>query len=846
MDFKDENNSSGGLVDGAIILDEEINKNQINNNNYKNDDNDNYSSTHNKTKDSSSNLLNREDTYKRYGYQEGEFNSENNQNNSEHSSLNKKGIRNLISPISPHLTSSSSFSNINDIDNNSNSNINENDNEITLNNDTNKNNDDKNNYNNNNLEGSSGFGGENSIKKSISSGYINENNLDNLNNNSNILKNFNNHDHFENTLNNNNLESNSIHPQKNKIQKKIKKLKKSKNAEKGSNNSKNNLKNNNFENKQQQQASENSIGNSTINSEQNKVIFDNSLKNSNNNFLNNQNQQSQQLQKQIKMELSDPISDQQLETSTDITTNSDTLENDNNTTSTSLNNSNHNSVENSPKLKPQETSNTTDPTTTTTTTNTTTTTLSPLEDSNNTNNQKVENSNLKVEYRNEPEEYDRQQFYEYRDDHRENGEHGEPSIKTEEDLNKKYSDFNEGKRLKNLSYWLYFKFLFNKNKYKWDINQNKRFYLAAQIITRFGFLSKTILYCSLGVLSIAAAVDKERSVQGPDGVFEELQEMFSGGVIILLLLGLWSYGCWGIFYIVFDVDQLGHKGAGPILKRFGRIFSSGFYFVLGVDAARVVAHTRKQESGTSHILGFLYKYVFGKIIVCVLGVTFFVVSLVYLIYFIKPDKFKRELSTERMNKYLYWSALGFARIGAVGRSMFFGAFGGVLIKAVADINKGKEADTSLLGFQGVFQQIANYNTTLLFIIAILIMFYALWCFWLMFFRRLPAHQDAKYAREVLGSAIDKKYVFNGILFRILKNYEDQENDQDVNDLSEYNEHHANDVMSPSLSKNIPFKQNVDNDNNNNNNQENLDGNTFNYYVENQKEIPSNIDKTYNI
>jgi len=375
----------------------------------------------------------------------------------------------------------------------------------------------------------------------------------------------------------------------------------------------------------------------------------------------------------------------------------------------------------------------------------------------------------------------------------------------EKNLNDEYNILKRRAEAKESGRWKYFKFLFHTNKYKWDINQNRRFYLAAQIITRFGFLAKTMLYSALGVLSIAAAVDKRRSVAGPANVFEELQEMFSGGVIILLLLGLWSYGCWGIFFIIFDIDQLGHKSAGAILKRFGRIFSSGFYFVLGVDAARVLAHTKKNESGTSHILHLLYSHVLGKIVVCVLGVTFFVVSIVYLVYFIKPAKFRRELSTERMNKYLYWAALGFARIGAVGRAMFFGAFGGVLIKAVADINQGKEGDTSLLGFQGVFQQIANYNSTLLFIIAVLIVFYALWCFWLVFFRRLPAHRDDVYAKSVLGQDLDKRYYFNGILFRIPKNPEDFEDDLVSNDVNNQ------------VDQEINMEEHNNNDNNNNSN-----------------------------
>ncbi|EFA79512.1 hypothetical protein PPL_07563 [Heterostelium album PN500] len=299
----------------------------------------------------------------------------------------------------------------------------------------------------------------------------------------------------------------------------------------------------------------------------------------------------------------------------------------------------------------------------------------------------------------------------------------------------------------------YFKYLFKKNKHRLDIKGNKRFYLAAQIITRIGFFSKFLMYVTLGCISIAAAVDKTRQPLGPAGAFEELQEMFSGGVSFLLIIGLWCYGTWGIFFVIFDIDQLGRKTAGAILKRFGRIFSSGFYFVLGVDAAQVLAHTRHGEdkSGTEQILIWLYASVAGKILVCVIGVVMFVVSIVYLVYFIKPDKFKKELSTERMTKGLFYTSLAFARIGAIGRSMFFAAFGSCLIKAVADLNKGRDADASLLGFQGVFRAIARFNSTLLFIIAALIVIYAFWCLWLVAFRRLPAHQDAQVAQTSLSS-----------------------------------------------------------------------------------------------
>ncbi|GAM17384.1 hypothetical protein SAMD00019534_005590 [Acytostelium subglobosum LB1] len=323
----------------------------------------------------------------------------------------------------------------------------------------------------------------------------------------------------------------------------------------------------------------------------------------------------------------------------------------------------------------------------------------------------------------------------------------------------------------------YLKYLFDENKYRLDIVNNRRFYLAAQVITRVGFFSKFLLYATLGIISIAAAVDTKRQPLGPASAFAELEEMFSGGVIFLLIIGLWCYGANGIFFVVFDIDQLGRKTAGAILKRFGRVFSSGFYFVLGVEAARVLGHVKKDKSGSEQILTWLYSSLVGKIVVCVLGCLFFVVSIVYLVYIVKPDKFKKELSTERMTKGMYFTALGFARIGAIGRSMFFAAFGACLIQAVAKINKGEEGDPSLLGFEGVFRAIAKFNSTLLFIIASLVVVYSFWCLWLMFFRRLPAHHDPKYAQEVVGTEIDPNLRFHGIILNIpKKTVVDEEND----------------------------------------------------------------------
>lgn len=85
------------------------------------------------------------------------------------------------------------------------------------------------------------------------------------------------------------------------------------------------------------------------------------------------------------------------------------------------------------------------------------------------------------------------------------------------------------------------------------------------------------------------------------------------------MLGLFCYSFFAIFYAIFDIDRLGmklfttifsfsyliyhvgHHGAMPVLSRFGRCFSAGFYAFLGVVAAQTTANIRDDSSVSSEV-----------------------------------------------------------------------------------------------------------------------------------------------------------------------------------------------------------------------------------------------------
>jgi len=280
---------------------------------------------------------------------------------------------------------------------------------------------------------------------------------------------------------------------------------------------------------------------------------------------------------------------------------------------------------------------------------------------------------------------------------------------------------------------------------------HRKFKKAATVITRVGFFAKAVLYSSMGVISLIAAVGQRRHPEGPQSVIVNLRTTFGEVVVLVFVIGIFCYSAFAIFYSVFDLDQLGLKGAGAKLKRFGRLFSAGFYGFIGVAGFQILVSVKNNSTISSELVAAMFRHKAGKAALSILGLIFMVVALVYFIYTFRPAKFRRELDSARMPRTLFVVSVWIARIGAIGRSMFFAAFGSVLLVAVARAHGKTTGDNEILGLEAVLTHIAAFNYTLLFVIGSLLTVYAIWCLILCAFRRLPAHPSENAALNVVGS-----------------------------------------------------------------------------------------------
>jgi len=283
-----------------------------------------------------------------------------------------------------------------------------------------------------------------------------------------------------------------------------------------------------------------------------------------------------------------------------------------------------------------------------------------------------------------------------------------------------------------------------------NIHQHPKARKAANIITRVGFISKAALYLAIGGLALnSVAQNNHQPASGPTQINENLRSTYI--FLIIFTCGIFCYSAFALMFSIFDFDQMGHRGIMPCLARFGRVFSAGFYGYIGVNGVAILVNVKNGTTGTSNqIVATLFKTPVGKGALVFLGITFCVVALVYITYIIKPAKFRRELASEKMPPKLFYACVYVARVGALGRVLFFAAFGVELINAVVGTHGGTTGDTSVLGLAAVLNHLSAFCEPLMVVTASLIIIYAFWCLILARYRRLPAHFSERSALASVG------------------------------------------------------------------------------------------------
>lgn len=113
-------------------------------------------------------------------------------------------------------------------------------------------------------------------------------------------------------------------------------------------------------------------------------------------------------------------------------------------------------------------------------------------------------------------------------------------------------------------------------------------------LARIGFAAKGTIYLVVGGLALAFAVGFTREPEDTRGAIEVVsQQPFGAGALILLALGLLSYGLWNVVQCVWDPERVGRDWFGQAL----RVIFGLSAVVHGVFAYQTVGIALRRASG---------------------------------------------------------------------------------------------------------------------------------------------------------------------------------------------------------------------------------------------------------
>ena len=104
------------------------------------------------------------------------------------------------------------------------------------------------------------------------------------------------------------------------------------------------------------------------------------------------------------------------------------------------------------------------------------------------------------------------------------------------------------------------------------------------VIARVGFGAKGTIYLVVGALALAFAIGFRRELEDTQGAIEAVaRQPFGAGALLLLAVGLLSYGLWNAVQCVWDPERVGRDWVGQALRGiFGLSAVAHGYFAWGV------------------------------------------------------------------------------------------------------------------------------------------------------------------------------------------------------------------------------------------------------------------------
>lgn len=240
---------------------------------------------------------------------------------------------------------------------------------------------------------------------------------------------------------------------------------------------------------------------------------------------------------------------------------------------------------------------------------------------------------------------------------------------------------------------------------------------------RFGLISKGIVYCLMGLLSVLASFGLSRKKGDKTEAFKLIYDQPFGQIILIAIaLGLFGYVMLRMFQAIKDIDNKGKDMKG-IFVRIGYALSAFLYIGIGGYAIKLVFQGKGADDSDSRqfIVSKVFEYPGGRYLV---GIVSLIVVGMGIHQIIKggTGKFMKRINLVRSNMKEVFKKAGI--IGYISRGIVLLIIGYLIFHAAWLFNS-KEAQ----GTGAAFEFIENkFGSLLMGIVALGLIGYGIFTF----------------------------------------------------------------------------------------------------------------------
>jgi hypothetical protein len=200
-------------------------------------------------------------------------------------------------------------------------------------------------------------------------------------------------------------------------------------------------------------------------------------------------------------------------------------------------------------------------------------------------------------------------------------------------------------------------------------------------MVRIGYLSKGLIYASIGVLALRVAAGMRGRLTDPSGILIDLLRQPFGEVMLTVIgAGILAYAA---YYIIEALADLKHHGGGVNgwTSRSLTIIKAAAYGAIGVQALNIVLRNRRpsRTGAAEDAAQQVMRLPFGDVLLILIGTGIVVYACSQLLMVWRGDV-DEDIDAARVQREAPW-LLPFGRVGTGARSVILVLIGGTLLWA---------------------------------------------------------------------------------------------------------------------------------------------------------------------